>query len=168
MAINDLKKDYIVNDDLLYKNYITTGALLVKKKLLVESGLFDEQMPRYQDWELALRLTLKNKLYYQNECLLTLHYQEISISNSTSKQKKLTALEIIFKKNINKYNLNRRAYAHINWSMGMYKLCLNIMDEKKLRIGVFYDRLNVKRLIIYILIKIGFKKIIIEKYSINH
>ena len=42
--------------ELLKRNFITTQSILIKKECLEEVGLFDETMPRLQDWELLLRL----------------------------------------------------------------------------------------------------------------
>lgn len=168
VAINKLKKDYLINLDLLDKNYITTGALFIEKELIIKKGMFDEDMPRYQDWELVLRLSNDNKIYFQNECLLTLHYQKESISSSTSLSKKIIALEKIYSKNSKLYELDKKSYSHLCWSIGLYNLCLGNLDYKNLETGVFHNGINVKRLFIYVLIKIGFRKLIVKEYLKNH
>lgn len=160
--------NFITYDELLYKNYVTTGAILTKKSILEDVGFFDESMPRYQDWELALRISKKYKIGFMDEPLLTLHYQQNSITNSTSKKKKYIALEKMYKENKKGYDKNHIAKAHLSWSMGMYSLYSDDIKMNLLKDGVYAAGVNYKRLIIYILIKIGFKEPIKKAYAINH
>lgn len=55
--------------NLLHENFIDTPALLIKKEALIKAGMFDEQLLRFQDWELALRLSKKYRLFFINEAL---------------------------------------------------------------------------------------------------
>lgn len=162
------QQDVITYNQLLYENCITTGAILVKKDLIEKVGGFDEKMPRYQDWELVLRIAKESRIYFCDEPLLTLHYQKQSISNSTSKEKKYTALEIIYKKNKKEIDQNKKAYAHICWSMGMYSLFLDTKRLDLLKKGVYEDGINIKRLTIYMLIKFKMDSVIKKIYSKNH
>lgn len=42
---------------LLKSNFISTQCILVKKNKLLECGGFDEILPRFQDWDLAIKLS---------------------------------------------------------------------------------------------------------------
>ena len=42
---------------LLAGNFITTQTALVRKECLLEAGMFDEDLPRLQEWELWLRIS---------------------------------------------------------------------------------------------------------------
>jgi glycosyltransferase involved in cell wall biosynthesis len=46
-----------------------TGVLMAKANVLKET-LFDESLPRYQDWDLFIRIALKHKIAYLNKALV--------------------------------------------------------------------------------------------------
>lgn len=48
---------------LVLKNYVSTQCLMVKKSVLLGVGGFDEALPRFQDWDLALRLSTYNYIF---------------------------------------------------------------------------------------------------------
>ncbi|MBW2606227.1 MAG: glycosyltransferase family 2 protein [Deltaproteobacteria bacterium] len=68
--------------DLLEGNLITTQALLVERDLLYEAGLFDETLPRFQDWELVLRLSKLTPFLYINQPLFRVYTSPDSISEN--------------------------------------------------------------------------------------
>jgi glycosyltransferase involved in cell wall biosynthesis len=41
---------------LIRKNFITTQSLLIRRQVIDEIGGFDEDLPRFQDWDLVLRI----------------------------------------------------------------------------------------------------------------
>ena len=43
-------------EDLLWGNLIDTPTLFVRTDFLKSLGGFDERLPRFQDWELAIRI----------------------------------------------------------------------------------------------------------------
>lgn len=49
---------------LIRKNFITTQSLLIRREVIEEIGGFDEGLPRFQDWDLALRIAAGWKLAY--------------------------------------------------------------------------------------------------------
>ena len=59
------------------------------EEIVVYRGGFDEKMPRYQDWEFVLRAAKVERILLLNEPLLTLYFQEKSISNSTTMEKNI-------------------------------------------------------------------------------
>ncbi len=68
--------------DLLEGNLITTQALLVERHLLYEAGLFDETLPRFQDWEFVLILSKLTPFLYINQPLFRVYTTADSISEN--------------------------------------------------------------------------------------
>lgn len=66
---------------ILKGNYVTTQAILAKRECF-QNEKFDEKLPRYQDWELVIRLLGKYKFYFINEPLLNAYVQKDSITNN--------------------------------------------------------------------------------------
>lgn len=168
IAIPEQHSDYFSIDELLDCNYITTGSILVTKSFIEKVEKFDVSMPRYQDWELVLRFAKECDIPICKDVLLELHVQNESITKSTSKEKKYYALARMLEKHHDLYINNKKAYAHICWSMGLYSLYLPHTRNDYLFIGATHDGINAKRLLIYIFVIIGGKKIIREKYAQNH
>lgn len=62
---------------LLQGNLVDTSALLVRSHLLRDIGGFDPEMPRFQDWDLALRLCRVTEFQFLDEPLyLSTRYQD--------------------------------------------------------------------------------------------
>ena len=168
LIANQQNKETADLNELLNANFITTGALLVKKELLIKIGCFDERLPRYQDWDLVLRIAKVTDIYFLTEPLYTLYFQENSITNSTSKEKKLAALKILYEKNEALLQENRKADAHFRWSMGMYSLYTERPRYDYLKAGYTLDGFDTRRFAIYCAIRIGLKGYIKRQYGKNH
>mgnify|MGYP001623585951 CR=1 FL=1 len=168
LFIDSKHKAMIELHELLDKNCITTGAILVKKNFIKSLGGFDEKMPRYQDWEFVLRAAKFERIFLLNEPLLTLYFQEKSISNSTTMEKKYMALLRMYKKNKEEYHNNKKAYAHICWSLGMYSLYSDNIKIDLLKKGAFINGIDKKRLCIYALIRMKLNFLIKKMYKKNH
>lgn len=106
----NMKSGCINYDTLLEKSIISTQTILGKKECFTKEK-FNDQMPRFQDWELVLRLSKKYKVYYEDETLVNLYAQKDSISKNNTKA--ILALDKIF--NINKKEIlkNKRALSNI-------------------------------------------------------
>lgn len=65
---------------LLHGNFVTTQSAVVKKDCFLKVGLFDEQMPRLQDWELFIRIAKYYEFVCINEPLLLAFYSHVSIT----------------------------------------------------------------------------------------
>jgi len=91
-----LTTDGYLLEELLKRNFITTQSILVRKECLETVGLFDESMPRLQDWELLLRLAERYRFRFIDEALVNLYHTSDSI---TTNQKALTnALVLLLEK----------------------------------------------------------------------
>lgn len=94
---NNIKSSNIL--ELLCKgNFISTQAILARKEIF-DDIIFDESLPRFQDYDLVLRIAFKYKISFTDEVLVDLYRQDDSISNNTEKLKK--AYSIMIKKNYN-------------------------------------------------------------------
>jgi len=84
--------------DLLNENFIgSTSCIMVKKKYILEIGLFDENLPASQDYDLYLRLSKKYLIDAVDEPLL-LYYEHDGERISGDPYKKLKARKYIYKK----------------------------------------------------------------------
>lgn len=81
----NLPKEGNLHNQLLLGNFIATPTVLIPKTFLEKVGGFNEQMPRFQDWELWLRLSAYYPFIWIDEPLVRVHYTENSISSDMSK-----------------------------------------------------------------------------------
>jgi len=51
-------------EELLKENFISTQTILVRRQIFEEIGGFDPMLPRYQDWDIALRLSAKYNVQF--------------------------------------------------------------------------------------------------------
>ncbi len=85
IPLNRVKqKDGNVYKELLNGNFISTQTLLVKKKCLEKSGVFDENLPRFQDWDLVLRLAKYYDFKFIDEPLALCYFTSKSISTDSN------------------------------------------------------------------------------------
>jgi len=66
--------------DLLERSFIDTSGMLIKREVFQVSGYFLEDLPRYQDWELCIRIAKHFKIKYLKEPLYYLSITDKSIS----------------------------------------------------------------------------------------
>lgn len=100
-------------EKLLWRNVVDTPTVVVRRSCLDEAGGFDAQMPRYQDWDLGLRLTAVTTLEYLKDPLIVSHVTDGSISHDQKAH--ATALQILYEKNrgaIDKDRALKAAWLH--------------------------------------------------------
>lgn len=68
---------------LLRGNVIDTSTVLVRRDLFASIGGFDEQLPRFQDWDLCLRFAERSLFGFVPEPLVRCHFTAGSISSQT-------------------------------------------------------------------------------------
>ena len=66
-------------DDLVPVNMMGTSTILGKRECFIAEP-FSTRYPRFQDWELAIRLVKKYRVYYDASVLARVHVEEDSIS----------------------------------------------------------------------------------------
>ena len=87
-------------EELCNGNFITTQSILVKR-IFIKQILFDINFPRFQDYDLILRLVPICKVSYTKEILVDLYRSEDSIGNDYSKLNKSYYLLSLKNYNIN-------------------------------------------------------------------
>lgn len=102
---------------LLKGNFIGTPTIVGKKEILINE-LFDEEFPRFQDWELMLRVSKKYKVKLINEALVNAYIQQDSITKNN--RSAIIALQLI----MNKYKeyFNNELESFYLRRLGVYSL----------------------------------------------
>lgn len=67
-------------------NVISTQTLVISKNVIHDVGIFDEEMPRYQDYEYVIRIIQKKNIGYVNKPLVKVYRTGNSISNDERKR----------------------------------------------------------------------------------
>ena len=78
------KKEGIIVNSLLNGNFVSTQTVILKKECILKVGGFDENLPRFQDWELWLRLAPEHPFILIDEPLVNVYFSEKSISADSS------------------------------------------------------------------------------------
>lgn len=63
-------------------NVIGTPTLVIRKTCFDKMGMFDEMLPRFQDWEIVIRFVQEYKIKFLDEALLDAYEMKESISNT--------------------------------------------------------------------------------------
>ena len=90
------KREGNVYEQLLSENFVSTQTLLVKREVFDTVGVFDSNLPRYHDWELAIRMAEKYEFGFVDEPLVRVYATPVSITSEGMTRVK--AREIILKK----------------------------------------------------------------------
>lgn len=101
------RKSGNVLEPLLRGNFVTTQAAVVRRECFRSSGMFDERLPRFQDWELFIRLAKRYEFVCVDEPLLLAYYSPVSIT--ASGRSLPVALEMILEKHRDVYTQHKRA-----------------------------------------------------------
>jgi len=101
--------------ELLRGSYISSQTLVVRRGLLLKVGLFDETLPRLQDWELCLRLSKRHSVVYLDKSLVQVDVSDDSISRQFAKY--ALAADIILNKHAEDFRSHPQAAA---------MLCINL------------------------------------------
>ena len=109
------KSGVITYEELLSKTLVTTPTILIKKQIFDEIK-FDEEMPRFQDWEFSLRVAKKYKVYYIAKDVMKAYRQNNSITNQNNKG--VIALNRLYIKNKEAFEENKKAYANLQILLG--------------------------------------------------
>lgn len=122
-------------NDFLPNNVISTQTILARKELLMKYK-FDENLPRFQDWELLLRISRNQDILYYSGKLVVQRITQTSIT--TDNNAGLEAIEIIKEKNESFFKENRRFQATYYYYMGIlqYRLGFRIQGLKSFIIAI--------------------------------
>jgi len=105
-----------IHRDLLEGNFIGTPTALVRRECFDKVGMFDERLPRLQDWELWIRISK----YYHFKCLdepLVISYV-VKDSISASQDAYIKAVKLIIGKHFEDFRRNRKLLAMYQCAIG--------------------------------------------------
>lgn len=106
-TINKIKNGNYL-DKLCEGNYISTQAILVKKEV-IEKYMFDDNMPRFQDYDLVIRMIPNINVSFTKIVLVDLYRSNDSISSSNEKLYN-TIIRMLEKE----YSLNKKQRNNLN------------------------------------------------------
>jgi glycosyltransferase involved in cell wall biosynthesis len=138
-------QEYFYNS-LLWNNVVDTPTLVVRKSILQRVDGFDASMPRYQDWELALRLAEVTNFVYIDEPLILSYVTPGSITHN--KEAHRIAMEKIYKKHYKTINAERRLKALWMQRLGDARMIGGVKGGRSLLVkSLLYDPFNIRYLI---------------------
>lgn len=116
------QKEGNIQGELLKGNFVTTQATVLKKECFEKAGMFDQRLPRFQDWELFIRISK----YYEFKCidepLVISYFTPISISSNQRAQ--VEAYGLILEKHYQDIAKSRKLLARHQYAFGNL-LCQN-------------------------------------------
>lgn len=135
--------DNVEYDDIIRENFISTQTILGKRRCFIEDN-FDVNMPRFQDWELVIRLCKKWNINFQAEPLVDVYLQDDSISKNNLNA--IEALKLIIEKNNKFFEKNKKMLSYYYRRMAEFAIKDNL-DFKKFYIeAIKIDPLNIKNI----------------------
>ena len=105
-------------EDMFKKNRIAVLTVLIRKTIIEEIGLFNEQLSVTDDYEMWLRVTLKHPIKYIDEPLAFYRFHDNNVSKNSFK---MTVLEL----------------KTINTILSEYPEALNIADKKTVKARLY-------------------------------
>jgi len=138
-------------ESLYLENAISTQTILGKKECFNDIK-FDNNLPRYQDWDLVINLAKKYKIGIIDEVLVNVYFQENSITKDPKKA--IKALEIF----LEKHNINSKTDARYNSLLGLYKLQNHDDYKENFRRAFLKNPLNPKIIFDFALSSLNLKK----------
>jgi len=115
------KEGYILNE-LLKGNFIATPSIVARKECFQKVGMFDERLPRLQDWELVLRLSKHYEFRIVDEPLLISPLTADSLS--TNETARIEALKLIITKHLKDFLKDKETLSGYYYGIGTYE-CIN-------------------------------------------
>lgn len=149
-------------DNLIQESVVSTQCIVARKKCFKDIK-FDTNLPRLQDWDVALELSKKFYLFHINIPLVDMYVQSDSISSHP--EKGIQAIKILWEKH-NEY-LNNNANVRQKWFeyLGNYKLALGV-DPSYEYACILKISIKKKIIIKYIMAKLGILLPIYKKRNI--
>ncbi|NME82449.1 glycosyltransferase family 2 protein [Clostridium sp. SM-530-WT-3G] len=129
---------------ILRENFISTQTIFGKKECFYKEK-FDDRLPRFQDWDLAIRLVNRYKIGIIEKVLVDVYIQSNSISKDCTKA--IRATNIL----LEKYKDIRKLQATMLRLRGIYKMQNGEYSVEDFRKAFFKDKSNVKNIFDYII-----------------
>ncbi len=109
--------------EILLHNFVGTPTLLVRRECLEAAGLFLEGLPRFQDWELVIRLARACRFRLLEEPLVIAHFSAGNTSSNDAAAS--TAMDMILERHGAALREDPRVLANFLGIAGHYKF-LNV------------------------------------------
>jgi len=146
-----MKKEGDLYEDLIKKNFIDLPTAIVRKECLEKIGLFDESLPRLQDWELWIKISNKYHFKYIDEPLVNAYHMKDSLTGSPKFY--CIALEIILDRHLDDFKKYRKILARYYIDLGHNLFYLGYKEKARkylLKAFITYP-LNLMSLFVYII-----------------
>lgn len=146
---------------LLFDNCVATPTILAKRNVF-DNILFDESMPKFQDWEFALRAIKKYMFFYLDEVLVTAYVENNGLTMNMHNS--VIALQRIMEKNSDIISIDRKLRAKFYMLLGDFNerddtSQVNSSDYYK---ASFDSSFSIKVLVKFLLAKTGVLKKILH------
>ena len=105
-----------IHDQLLKGNFVSTPTAIVRAECFKRAGLFDERLPRLQDWELFIRISDYYIFRFLNEPLVFQYFSQYSISSNQGAL--IRALEQIMKTHFLPKRNSRKLISNMQYLIG--------------------------------------------------
>jgi glycosyltransferase involved in cell wall biosynthesis len=105
---------------LLRGNFITTQTALIRKACFEKAGVFDNDLPRLQDWELWIRIAKHYLFRYIPKPLVLTYYQKESIT--AHHDALIRAFELILRKHRDDFERDKNVLAQAYFTVGSHLL----------------------------------------------
>jgi len=142
----------------LLKGNFVSGLSVIRKICFEKVGLYDENLPNMEDWELYLRISKHFNFRFVDEPLAIAYCT--TDSESINYTNNLKSSELILEKHFEYFNKNKELLAINYANLGLYAFLCG--EEKKcrkyLKFAIKYNPINFKCLLVYILSFLGKKK----------
>ena len=148
------KSGFVEKRTLQTRSLVSTQMLLGYSYCFREN-MFDENMPRYQDYDLVIRLAEKYRFYYLAEPLVTIRVQSDSITNDSMKL--VRARKLLLEKYPAIIDGNQEMKADMLKSL-LHNEALNGISDYHTAIELFKTNKSVKNGIIVFLSRFGLYK----------
>lgn len=146
-------------DDLLFGNLISTQVILGKRECFL-TEMFDQSFPRYQDWDLVIRLANKHKIMYQDVILVDRYTQGDSISKQPKKA--LISFQMILDKYDPLYQENKEAMLRIYNYQAKNAVLSGVKADEYIN-KMLKEKVTVKTLTKWLTNKLGIYPMIIKR-----
>lgn len=143
---------------IFYDNFITTGAILGKRDCFIDEK-FDNELTRFQDWDLVIRLIKKYRVGHLNEVLTVNYIQSDSLTKNDFAG--VTSLRKIYRKYNNDINKNRDINAKFNDRIARLAIQCNERPMKELKISL-RSKFTIKCAVKYVICLFRMQAILIK------
>jgi len=105
-----------IHRSLMFENFVTTQAAVVRRTCFEKVGFFDESMPRLQDWELWIRISRHFSFEFVNDPLINTYRTSDSIS--VDRKALFEAHKLILHKHSDEIIKDDKLFARHSFSIG--------------------------------------------------